>query len=174
MPTSSTETTAGSPRRPPSARRLVQAVAAGALALQLVAAVATAAESPAAGAKDAGKSAAAKSSGKAKGKGKGRGKKPKGTAQTLSQMLTDKSSQVQDCAGQHALDKGAGRVDISTKVTINNRGQVISIVTNVTLDKGDGGAKVKECVDTLIRSIAFPPSDAPLITIDRNWTISSG
>ena len=118
--------------------------------------------------------AAARSASKSKGKGK-KGKKPKGTAATLSQMLTDKSSVIQDCAGKHALDKGASRVDISTKVTINNRGQVISLVTHVTLDKdkGDGAEKVKECVDAQIRSIGFPPSEAPLITIDRNWTVAS-
>ena len=88
-------------------------------------------------------------------------------------MLTDKSSQVQDCAAQNALDKGSGRVDIATKVTINNRGQVIAINTNVTLDKGDGGPKLKECIEALVRGIAFPPSEAPMITIERNWTISS-
>ena len=165
MLTSRTDSTACSPRCSASVRRLLRGVAAGAL-MFLFAAGASAETPPA---KDAGKPAA-----KAKGKGKGKGKRPKGTAATLSQMLTDKSSLVQDCASLHALDKGAGRVDISTRVTINNRGQVISINTNVTLDKGDGGPKVKDCVDTLIRTISFPPSEAPLITIDRNWTISSG
>lgn len=165
MLTFRTDSTAGSPRRMAGGRGLLQGVAAGAL-MFLLSVGASAQPAPP---KDAGKPAA-----KSKGKGKGRGKRPKGTAATLSQMLTDKSSLVQDCASLHALDKGAGRVDISTRVTINNRGQVISINTNVTLDKGDGGPKVKDCVDTLIRTIAFPPSEAPLITIDRNWTISSG
>ncbi len=165
MLTFRTDSTAGSPRRWAGGRRLLQGVAAGAL-MFLLAVGASAQPAPP---KDAGKPAA-----KSKGKGKGRGKKPKGTAATLSQMLTDKSSLVQDCASLHGLDKGAGRVDISTRVTINNRGQVISINTHVTLDKGDGAPKVKDCVDTLIRTISFPPSEAPLITIDRNWTISSG
>lgn len=164
MPTPRIDFTACTSRRLTRGRWLLQAVAAGVLTLQL-ATLAAAADPPAAA-----KPAAAK----AKSKGKGKGKKQKGTAATLSQMLTDKSSQVQDCASLHGLDKGAGRVDISTKVTINNRGQVISVNTNVTLDKGDGGPKVKDCVDTLIRSISFPPSEAPLITIDRNWTISTG
>lgn len=109
--------------------------------------------------------------GTGKGRSKSKSKKPKGTAATLSQMLQEKSSQVQDCAGQHALDKGANRVDIATKVTINNRGQVISINTSVHLDKGEGSA-VKECIESLIRSLKFPPSEAPMITIERNWTIS--
>jgi len=158
---------APAPRSLPRVRRLLQAVFTCALALALAQPLAQAVEAPA---KDAGKTAAKP---KAKSKGKG-GKKPKGTAATLSQILTEKSSQVQDCAGKHALDKGSGRVDISTKVTINNRGQVISINTNVTLDKGDGQNNIKECIEALVRSIAFPPSEAPMITIERNWTISSG
>lgn len=149
-------------------RRLLPGLLCAALALGGPVATAAAADAPAAA-----KDAKPKDPAKGKGKGKGKGKKPKGTAATLSQMLTDKSSLVQDCAVQHGLDKGADRVDVSTKVTINNRGQVISINTNVHLDKGDGGPKVKDCVDSLIRAISFPPSEAPLITIDRNWTVAS-
>ena len=156
-----------SPRRL-SARRRLQAVAVSALALLLAGTPAVAAGPAAAApaAKDAKAAATAKPK-KAK-----KGKRPKGTVATLSQMLTEKSSLVQDCAVQNALDRGSGRVDIATRVTINNRGQVISINTNVTLDKGDGGPRVKDCIETLVRAIAFPPSDAPMITIERNWTIS--
>jgi hypothetical protein len=152
-----------STRRSPRASWLLATLAAGALWCGGPVAWAADAAAPA---KDAGKPAA-----KGKGKGKSKGKKPKGTAATLSQMLTDRSSQVQDCAGK-ALDKGSDRVDIATKVTINNRGQVISLNTHVTLDKGDGDP-VKQCIETLVRGIAFPPSDAPMITIERNWTIAS-
>jgi hypothetical protein len=153
-----------------SVRRLLPGLLCGALALiapglMVTATTAAAADAPAA--------APAKPKAPGKPKSKSKGKRQKGTAATLSQMLTDKSSLVQDCAVQHGLDKGADRVDVATKVTINNRGQVISINTNVHLDKGDGGPKVKDCVDTLIRAISFPPSEAPLITIDRNWTVAS-
>jgi len=110
----------------------------------------------------------------AKAKGKGKGKKGQGgTAAELTQMLMAKGSLVQDCAVTGALDQGSGRVEISTKVTINGRGQVINITTNVKVDKGEGGPKVRECVDNLIRSIPFPSSSAPLITIERTWTIAS-
>ncbi len=158
MPTRSS-CTARPPRRPNRARRLLQAAAFSALAFVLpgvLVGVTTPTVATAAKPK----------------KAKGKGKKPKGTAATLSQMLTEKSSLVQDCAVQNALDRGSGRVDIATRVTINNRGQVISINTNVNVDKGDGGPKVKDCIETLVRGIAFPPSDAPMITIERNWTIS--
>ena len=147
-------------RRLARVRRLLQAVAISALALALTGS-ATHAAAPAA------------SAAKPKAKAKGKAKRAKGTIATLSQMLTEKSSQVQDCAVQNALDKGSGRVDIATKVTINNRGQVISINTNVTLDKGDGMTKVKDCIEGLVRAISFPPSDAPMTVIERNWTISN-
>jgi hypothetical protein len=88
-------------------------------------------------------------------------------------VLLAKSNDVQDCAGKHALDKGASSVDIDTKVTINSTGQVVNVVTVVKVDKGDM-RPVKECVDGLIRSIKFPPIPAPLTTIERNWNISSG
>lgn len=150
--------------------RLLPRVLGAAALLWPLAAVPALAADPAPAATTASKSPSAS---KGKGKGKSRAKKPKGTAATLSQMLQEKSSQVQDCAGQHALDKGANRVDIATKVTINNRGQVISINTSVHLDKGEG-TPVKECIESLIRTIKFPPSEAPMITIERNWTIASG
>ncbi len=117
---------------------------------------------------------AAKAPAKAPAKGKAKGKaKGGGTAAELTQMLVAKGSQVQDCAVSGALDAGASRVEIATKVTINGRGQVINITTNVKVDKGPDGSKVRECVDNLIRTIQFPASAAPMITIERNWTIAS-
>ena len=101
-------------------------------------------------------------------------KQGKATAQTLSALLQDQGSAVQDCAGKSALDKGANRVAIVIRVTINNRGQLVDLRTTVTTDKAEFGPPVKECVESLIRAIKFPASDAPLITIDRNWTVSSG
>ena len=117
--------------------------------------------------------APAKTPAKAPAKGKGKGKKPTGTAAELTAMLQAKGSQVQDCAVSEALDKGASSVEIATHVTINGRGQVINIKTNVKVDKGPDGSKVRECIDDLIKKIDFPQSAAPMITIERNWTIKS-
>jgi hypothetical protein len=105
----------------------------------------------------------------AKGKGKGKGG---GTAAELTQLLQSKGSEVQECAVQHALDKGSSKVEISTHVTINGRGQVINVKTQVVLDKGEGD-NVRDCIDKLIKSIPFPNSASPMITIERNWTIKS-
>lgn len=111
-------------------------------------------------------SAAAPSKGK-------KGKKAKVTAMDLTKTLQDKGSEVQDCAVMHALNKGANRIDIATKVTINGRGQVIDIRTVVKVDGGDGAPKVRDCIDTIIKGIKFPPIEAPLVNIERNWTIAS-
>lgn len=151
----------------PIASHLVAAALSGlsawALALSLPlsarAAEPTAAKAPAA----TGKPVAKKSKGKAKGGG---------TAAELTQMLITKGPAVQDCAVNHGLDKGANSVAIVTKVTINGRGQVINIQTSVNVDKGEGD-KVRDCVNELIKSIRFPESAAPMITIERNWTIKS-
>ena len=130
--------------------------------------VGSAADSPPAAAK-----APAKTPAKAPAKGKGKAKKPTGTAAELTAMLQAKGSQVQDCAVSEALDKGANSVEIATHVTINGRGQVINIKTNVKVDKGPDGTKVRECIDDLIKKIEFPNSAAPMITIERHWTIKS-
>jgi hypothetical protein len=112
--------------------------------------------------------------GGAPAKGK-KGKKGGGkvTAMELGKTLQDKGSEVQDCAVMHALNKGANRIDIATKVTINGRGQVIDIRTVVKVDGGDGAPKVRDCIDTIIKGIKFPPTEAPLVNIERNWTIAS-
>ena len=130
--------------------------------------VGSAADSPPAAAK-----APAKTPAKAPAKGKGKAKKPTGTAAELTAMLQAKGSQVQDCAVSEALDKGAASVEIATHVTINGRGQVINIKTHVNVDKGPDGTKVRECIDDLIKKIEFPNSAAPMITIERHWTIKS-
>ena len=138
------------------------------LAMASMMPVGSAADSPPATAK-----APAKPPAKAPAKGKAKAKKPTGTAAELTAMLQAKGSQVQDCAVSEALDKGATSVEIATHVTINGRGQVINIKTHVNVDKGPDGTKVRECIDDLIKKIEFPNSAAPMITIERNWTIKS-
>lgn len=114
-----------------------------------------------------------KPAGKGKSKGKGKGSKGMATQIELTRTLQDKGSQVQDCAVQHALDKGSNRIDIATRVTINGRGQVIDVRTSVKVDQGEGAPRVKDCVDALIKGIKFPSTEAPLVTIERNWTIAT-
>ncbi len=153
--------------------RLLRAVLPGVFCL-LFASAQSAAAAPAATPAPAQAKPAAKPAAKAPGKAKGKGRsKNRGTEAELTQILVAKGSLIQDCAVSGALDQGANSVEISTKVTINGRGQVINITTNVKVDKGPDGSKVRECVDNLIKTIAFPASAAPMITIERNWKIAT-
>lgn len=107
----------------------------------------------------------------AKGKPKGnKGKKTSVAAVQMAKLLEAQGQGVMQCAVKQALDKGANKVDVTAKVTINNRAQVIDVNVKVTVDKGDP-AGVRGCVQTLIQQVKFPASDAPLTTIERDWSI---
>lgn len=103
-------------------------------------------------------------------KGKPKGKKTSAAAVQMAKLLEAQGQGVMQCAVKQALDKGSNRVDVTAKVTINNRAQVIDVNVKVTLDKGDP-AGVRGCVQTLIQQVKFPASDAPLTTIERDWSI---
>lgn len=90
----------------------------------------------------------------------------------LSGTLNEKRDDIQRCAIVHALNQGADKVEVLTKVTINSRGQVVNSQVQVTV-QGSDGEMVKSCVDQVVRSIKFPQIDAPLIHIERSWTVSA-
>lgn len=105
-------------------------------------------------------------------------KKPKkagrgGPSEAAGQRLLEKSDGVQNCAATHGLDHGAKEVEIDTTITINSSGQVVNILTKVTVDKAERALPVKECVDALLKGIKFPAIPAPLTTIQRTWTIAT-
>lgn len=103
-------------------------------------------------------------------KGKPKSKKTSAAAVQMAKLLEAQGQGVMQCAVKQALDKGANKVDVTAKVTINNRAQVIDVNVKVTVDKGDP-AGVRGCVQTLIQQVKFPASDAPLTTIERDWSI---
>ena len=72
------------------------------------------------------------------------------------------------------MRSGDSKVQIGTHVTINGKGQIINVKTTVAVDKGPDGSKVREGIEKLIRSIQFTIIAAPMITIERNWTIAQG
>ena len=90
----------------------------------------------------------------------------------MSEALNAKRDEIQTCAIKHALERGAKSVDIVTKVTINGRGQVLDNRTTVNVNGGDG-EQVRTCVELVIKGIKFPQSSAPLVTIERNWSVSA-
>jgi len=102
------------------------------------------------------------------------GKKSAASAQQLAgNLVMGTSDGVQNCAGK-ALDRGANKVEVYTRVTINSRGQIVVITTTVTVDRVGFSENVKQCVDGLLGQIKFPPiPQAPLTTIERSWTIAT-
>lgn len=101
------------------------------------------------------------------------GKKPTGVKNpTLSNALAEKGPAVQQCAIEHAMDKGAKKVSVSVRVTINNKGQVVDSHITANVVDGDSG-KVKDCVEAVVRSARFPAISTPLATDERSWTVAA-
>jgi hypothetical protein len=95
-----------------------------------------------------------------------------GKSSTLSNALLDKGPAVQQCAVEHALEKGAKKVVASVRVTINSKGEVIDSTVTANVTDGDG-SKVKACVEGVVRSAKFPPVPTPLATDERSWTVQA-
>lgn len=109
----------------------------------------------------------------AKAKGSAKGKKaPKTSSSPLSNALNEKGGQIQQCAIDHALEKGAKKVDVNVRVTINKQGSVVDTKLDVNVEGGDG-AKVKACIDGVVRTAKFPPVSTPLATAERRWTMAA-
>lgn len=104
-----------------------------------------------------------------------KGKKPPPTGaknSTLSNALLEKGAAVQQCAVEHAMDKGAKKVVVSVRVTINSKGEVIDRRVTANVTDGDD-SKVKECVEAVVRTAKFPAIPTPLATDERSWTIAA-
>ncbi len=104
-----------------------------------------------------------------------KGKKPPltgGKNSTLSNALMEKGPAVQQCAVEHAMEKGAKKVVVSVRVTINNKGEVIDRRINANVTDGDD-TKVKACVEAVVRTAKFPPIPTPMATDERSWTIAA-
>ncbi len=100
-------------------------------------------------------------------------KKAKTSAASVEQAkrLEDQGQGVMQCAVKQALDKGVAKVEVDVSVTVNNRGQVVGVVVNAQGDKKAHKA-LRDCIDSLLRGVQFPPSEAPLTTLQRQWEIS--
>lgn len=97
---------------------------------------------------------------------------PKQKNAVLSAALNDKGPQIQQCAIEHALEKGAKKVDIDVRVTINKQGGVVDTQITANVSGGDND-KVKSCVEEAIKTAKFPPVSTPLATAERTWTIAA-
>lgn len=90
----------------------------------------------------------------------------------LSTALSEKGAAVQHCAIEHALEKGAKKVVVSVRVTINSKGEVVDSRVSANVTDGDG-SKVKSCVEAAVRSAKFPAIPTPMATDERSWTIAA-
>jgi hypothetical protein len=91
---------------------------------------------------------------------------------TLSNALAEKGAAVQQCAVEHAMEKGAKKVVVSVRVTINHTGEVVDRRVTANVTDGDN-TKVKECVEGVVRSAKFPAIPTPMATDERSWTIAA-
>lgn len=105
---------------------------------------------------------------------KAKGKKPAAGPKNamLSNALNEKGAQVQQCAIDNALEKGASKVEINVRVTINRTGAVVDSHITAKVD-GNDHDKVRECVENVVQTAKFPAVATPLATSERSWTISS-
>ena len=91
---------------------------------------------------------------------------------TLSNALLEKGPAVQQCAVEHAMEKGAKKAVVSVRVTINNKGEVVDSRVTANVTDGDG-SRVKSCVESVVRSARFPAVPTPLATDERSWTVAA-
>lgn len=91
---------------------------------------------------------------------------------SLSNALLEKGPAVQQCAVEHGMDKGAKRVTVSVRVTINSTGQVVDSHINANVVDGDS-SKVKSCVESVVRTAKFPSIPTPMATEERSWTVAA-
>ncbi|MFO0577055.1 MAG: hypothetical protein U1A78_23875 [Polyangia bacterium] len=103
---------------------------------------------------------------------KGKKPPPRPTGGPVAAALKDKAPQIQECAVANALNKGAKKVEIHVRITINSTGAVIDSQVDINTDGGDS-AQVKSCVETALRSAKFPPVKTPLATAEQTWTLAA-
>lgn len=84
----------------------------------------------------------------------------------LSAALDGRRDDIQGCALR--LAGTATAIQVVTHLTLNNQGALINSRITVTAPGGDADG-IKACVEGVVRTIKFPRSDAPLVTIDRTW-----
>jgi hypothetical protein len=108
----------------------------------------------------------------AKARAKGKKAPPKTKNSALSAALDEKGAAIKQCAIDHALEKGAQKVDVDVRVTINKQGAVVDKQVTVKVAGGDD-SKVKACVENAVQSAKFPQVPTPLATAERTWSVAA-
>jgi hypothetical protein len=97
---------------------------------------------------------------------------PKSNTSPLAMALKSKAPQIQECVISNALDKGAKKVDIHVRVTVNKQGGVENTEIELTTDGGDKD-KTKACGDGVVRGTTFPPVSTQLAVAEQSWTLAA-
>ena len=102
----------------------------------------------------------------------------------LSAALQEKGQAVQQCMIDNAMERGAAKVDVDVRVTIESTGAVADSQVTVKVQWGDDAklgeperkdaqAKAQECVEQLVNATKFPTVKTRLATAERTWTVAA-
>ena len=84
----------------------------------------------------------------------------------------------------NAMERGAAKVDVDVRVTIESTGAVADSQVTVKVQWGDDAklgeperkdaqAKAQECVEQLVNATKFPTVKTRLATAERTWTVAA-
>lgn len=94
--------------------------------------------------------------------------------QALEAAVDSRRPQIDDCVLEHAIKRGANRIDLAVKVMVNREGQLMSCVVTPALLDASGKScgepeKLAACVKTAVQGASFPRSNNPLLELTRTW-----
>ena len=94
--------------------------------------------------------------------------------QALEAAVDSRRPQIDDCVLEHAIKRGAQRIDLAVKVMVNREGQLMSCVVTPALSDASGKScgepeKLAACVKTAVQGASFPRSNNPLLELTRTW-----
>lgn len=90
------------------------------------------------------------------------------TDAAIKRALDDQQQKIADCVVADA-PPGTWAKTVKATVKINSAGQVLA--ADVTLEP-EGPVSTKECVEKVLRAVAYPRSAGPLISISRDWSFA--
>lgn len=107
----------------------------------------------------------------------GRNRPTTGTSveqQALEVAIDSQRSKIDDCVLEHAIKRGAQRIELAVTVMVNREGQLMSCVVTPALLDASGKScgepeKFAACVKTAVQGASFPRSNNPLLKFTRTW-----
>ena len=94
------------------------------------------------------------------------------TEAAIKKALDGAQEQVASCVVSGA-PAGKWSLTAQIKLSITGAGQIMSLKIGLTPEPA-GADKTRDCVEKVLRAVAFPKSNAPLINVDREWSFSMG